>query len=81
MEQVSSLAQLTTDADTPIKYSDVLKDWNIIHAVNYRHIFDVARQLVDAIATDDELGRQNTICSLPRGRTNSSAGALPKSMN
>ena len=55
MEQVSSLAQLTTDADTPIKYSDVLKDWNIIHAVNYRHIFDVARQLVDAIATDDEL--------------------------
>ena len=55
MEQVSSLAQLTTDTDTPIKYSDVLKDWNIIHAVNYRHIFDVARQLVDVIATDDEL--------------------------
>ena len=55
MEQVSSLAHLTTDTDTPINYSDVLKDWNIIHAVNYRHIFDVARQLVDAIATDDEL--------------------------
>ena len=55
MEQVSSLAHLTTDTDTPISYSDVLKDWNIIHAVNYRHIFDVARQLVDAIATDDEL--------------------------
>ena len=55
MEQVSSLAQLTTDTDTPINYSDVLKDWNIIHTVNYRHIFDVARQLVHAIATDDEL--------------------------
>ncbi len=55
MEQVSSLAQLTPDTDAPINYSDVLKDWNLIHAVNYRHIFDVARQLVDAIATDDEL--------------------------
>ena len=55
MEEVSSLAQLITDTDTPIKYSDVLKDWNIIHAVNYRHIFDVARQLVNVIATDDEL--------------------------
>ena len=55
MEQVSSLAQLTIDSDTPIKYSDVLKNWNIIHEINYRHIFDVARQLVQAIATDDEL--------------------------
>ena len=55
MEQVSCLAQLTTDTDTPINYRDVLKDWNIIHTVNYRHIFDVARQLVHAIATDDEL--------------------------
>ena len=55
MEQVSSLAQLTIDSDTPIKYSDVLKDWNIIHEINYRHIFDVARQLVQAIAADDEL--------------------------
>ena len=55
MEQVSSLAHLTTDTDTPIKYRDVLKDWNIIHKVNYRHIFDVARQLVRAFATDDEL--------------------------
>ena len=55
MEQVSSLAQLTVDDDTPIKYSDVLKDWNIIREVNYRHIFDVAHQLVHAIATDDKL--------------------------
>ena len=55
MEQVSSLAQLTTDTDASINYSDVLKDWNIIHTVNYRHIFDVARQLVHAIATDDAL--------------------------
>ena len=55
MEQVSSLAHLTIDTDTSLDYSDVLKDWNIIHAVNYRHIFDVARQLVHAIATDDEL--------------------------
>ena len=55
MEQVSSLAHLTTETDTSLAYSDVLKDWNIIHAVNYRHIFDVARQLVHAIATDDEL--------------------------
>lgn len=64
MEQVSSLAQLTVDDDTPIKYSDVLKDWNIIREVNYRHIFDVAHQLVHAIATDDELvGRVlSTLC-------------------
>ena len=64
MEQVSSLAQLTVDEDTPIKYSDVLKDWNIIREVNYRHIFDVAHQLVHAIATDDELvGRiLSTLC-------------------
>ena len=55
MEQVSSLAQLTVDDDTPIKYNDVLKDWNIIREVNYRHIFDVAHQLVHAIATDDKL--------------------------
>ena len=55
MEQVSSLAHLTVDDDTPIKYSNVLKDWNIIREVNYRHIFDVAHQLVHAIATDDEL--------------------------
>ena len=55
MEQVSSLAQLIVDDDTPIKYSDVLKNWNIIREVNYRHIFDVAHQLVHAIATDDAL--------------------------
>ena len=55
MEQVSSLAQLTVDDDAPIKYSDVLKDWNIIRDVNYWHIFDVAHQLVHAIATDDKL--------------------------
>ncbi|MDE0400164.1 MAG: hypothetical protein OXL96_20395 [Candidatus Poribacteria bacterium] len=64
MKQVSSLAQLTVDGDTPIRYSDVLKDWNIIREVNYRHIFDVAHQLVHAIATDDELvGRiLSTLC-------------------
>ena len=64
MEQVSSLAQLTVDDDTPIKSSDVLKGWNIIREVNYRHIFDVAQQLVHAIATDDELvGRiLSTLC-------------------
>ena len=64
MEQVSSLAQLTVDEDTPIRYSDVLKDWNIIREVNYRHIFDVAHQLVHAIATDDRLvGRiLSTLC-------------------
>ena len=64
MEQVSSLAQLTVDDDTPIKYSDVLKDWHIISEVNYRHIFDVAHQLVHAIATDDKLvGRVlSTLC-------------------
>ena len=55
MEQVPSLAQLNTQADMPLSYSDVLAGWHIIHTVNYRHIFDVARQLVDAIATDDEL--------------------------
>ena len=55
MERVSSLAQLTTDTDVPVNYTEVLRDWNIIHAVNYRHIFDVACRLVDAIAADDEL--------------------------
>ena len=55
MEQVSSLAQLTVDTETSLNYSDVLKDWNVIHAINYRHIFDVARRLVHAIATDDTL--------------------------
>ena len=64
MERVASLAQLTTDSDASLTYSDVLKDWNIIHEVNYRHIFDVARQLVHAIATDDELvGRIVSILS------------------
>ena len=56
MEAVPSLAQLLPEvADTPLNYGHVMAGWNIIHTVNYRHIFDVARQLVDAIATDDAL--------------------------
>ncbi len=53
MESVRSLRQLLPTID----YTDVLDDWNTILKVNYRPIFEDARNLVEALATDDRLVR------------------------
>ncbi len=49
MESVRSLRQLLPTID----YADVIDDWNTILKVNYRPIFEDARNLVEALATDD----------------------------
>ena len=46
-----SLRQLLPTID----YADVVNDWNTILKVNYRPIFEDARNLVEALATDDRL--------------------------
>ncbi len=51
MESVRSLRQLLPIID----YADVIADWNTILKVNYRPIFEDARNLVEALATDDRL--------------------------
>ena len=51
MESVRSLNQLLPTID----YADVISDWNTILKVNYRPIFEDARDLVEALATDDKL--------------------------
>ncbi|MCY4553628.1 MAG: hypothetical protein OXC79_08135, partial [Candidatus Poribacteria bacterium] len=51
MKSVRSLRQLLPIID----YADVIKDWNAILKVNYRPIFEDARNLVEALATDDKL--------------------------
>ena len=51
MESVRSLRQLLPTID----YADVITDWNTILKVNYRPIFEDARKLVKALATDDRL--------------------------
>ena len=51
MTSVRSLRQLLPTID----YADVIADWNIILKVNYRPIFEDARELVKALATDDRL--------------------------
>ncbi len=51
MESVRSLRQLLPIID----YADVIEDWNAILKVNYRPIFEDARDLVEALATDDRL--------------------------
>ena len=51
MKSVRSLSQLLPI----INYADVIKDWNAILKVNYRPIFEDARNLVEALATDDRL--------------------------
>lgn len=51
MTSVRSLRQLLSTVD----YVDVIKDWNTILKVNYRPIFEDARNLVEAFATDDRL--------------------------
>ena len=51
MTSVRSLRQLLPTID----YADVIADWNTILKVNYRPIFEDARNLVEAFATDDRL--------------------------
>ncbi|MDE0009865.1 MAG: hypothetical protein OXU36_01895 [Candidatus Poribacteria bacterium] len=51
MESVRSLRQLLPTID----YAHVIADWNTILKVNYRPIFEDARNLVEALATDDRL--------------------------
>ena len=51
MTSVRSLRQLLSTID----YSDVIEDWNTILKINYRPIFEDARELVKALATDDRL--------------------------
>ncbi len=51
MESVRSLRQLLPTID----YADVIDDWRTILKVNYRPIFEDARNLVEALATDDRL--------------------------
>lgn len=51
MTSVRSLRQLLPTID----YADVIADWNTILKVNYRPIFEDARELVKALATDDRL--------------------------
>ena len=51
MESVRSLRQLLPIID----YADVIEDWNTILKVNYRPIFEDARNLVEALATNDRL--------------------------
>ena len=53
MESVRSLRQLLPIID----YADVIEDWNAILKVNYRPIFEDARDLVEALATDDRLAK------------------------
>ena len=53
MESVRSLRQLLPTID----YADVIEDWNTILDVNYRPIFEDARNLVEALATDDRLAK------------------------
>lgn len=51
MKSVRSLHQLLPTID----YANVIADWNTILKVNYRPIFEDARNLVEALATDDRL--------------------------
>ena len=51
MESVRPLRQLLPIID----YEDVIEDWNTILKVNYRPIFEDARNLVEALATDDRV--------------------------
>ena len=51
MESVRSLGQLLRS----VNYADVITSWNTILKVNYRPIFEDARNLIEALATDDKL--------------------------
>ena len=55
MKDVLSLKQMLTNNARRLRYDKVLAGWNVILNVNYRPIFYVAKRLIEAIATDDEL--------------------------
>ncbi len=55
MERVMSLKRMLSDNAKRLQYEQVVAGWNIILKVNYRPIFHVAKRIVGAIATDDEL--------------------------
>ena len=55
MERVMSLKRMLSDNAKRLKYDQVIAGWDIILKVNYRPIFHVAKRIIDAIATDDEL--------------------------
>ncbi len=55
MERVMSLKRMLSDNARRLQYEEVIAGWNIILKVNYRPIFHVAKRLIGAIATDDEL--------------------------
>ena len=55
MERVMSLKRMLSDNAKRLRYEQVIAGWDIILKVNYRPIFHVAKRLIAAIATDDEL--------------------------
>ncbi len=55
MKKVLSLKRMLSDNSKRLRYDQVIAGWNIILKVNYRPIFYVAKRLIEAIATDDEL--------------------------
>ena len=55
MERVMSLKRMLSDNAKHLRYEQVIAGWNIILKVNYRPIFHVAKRIIEAIATDDEL--------------------------
>ena len=55
MERVMSLKRMLSDNAKRLQYEQVIAGWNIILKVNYRPIFHVAKRIIEAIATDDEL--------------------------
>lgn len=55
MERVMSLKRMLSDTAKRLQYEQVIAGWDIILKVNYRPIFHVAKRLIEAIATDDEL--------------------------
>ena len=55
MEKVMSLKRMLSDNAKRLRYAQVIAGWNIILKVNYRPIFHVAKRIIEAIATDDEL--------------------------
>ena len=55
MKGVMSLKRMLSDNAKRLRYAQVIVGWDIILKVNYRPIFHVAKRIIDAIATDDEL--------------------------
>ena len=55
LERVMSLKRMLSDNAKRLRYEQVIAGWDIILKVNYRPIFHVAKRLIEAIATDDEL--------------------------